>query len=143
MIVPDANLLIFAYDATAPAHERSRLWWEEALAGSEPVGIPWVVVLAFVRLTTHPTLSENPMTVAQARNAVDAWLALDHVRLLTPRASTLALFFDLLEQTQTGGNLSTDALIAALAQEYGGIVYSTDNDFNRFDGVNWRNPIIA
>ena len=141
MIVPDANLLIYAYDTTAPAHARARAWWEKALSGAEPVGLPWVVVLAFVRLMTHPTLNENPMTPAQARAAVAAWIATGNVRLLAPSPDTFIRFFDLLESVGTGGNLCTDALIAALALEYGGQVHSNDADFDRFDGIRRRNPL--
>lgn len=54
-------LLVYAHDLTAPAHKAARKWWEKSLSGQEPVGVPWVVVLAFVRLMTHATLSENPM----------------------------------------------------------------------------------
>lgn len=141
MIIPDANLLIYAYDATSPFHARARAWWEGVLSGVEPVGIPWIVVLAFVRLMTHPTLSENPMTVAQSREAVTTWLAIGHVRVLATTPATLDLFFELLASAGTGGNLSTDAMIAALATEYGGCIYSNDCDFDRFASVTWRNPI--
>jgi uncharacterized protein len=143
MIVPDANLLVYAYDETVPEHTRARRWWEDVLSGSEPVGIPWIVLLAFVRLLTHPALMENPMTVAQARSAVMAWLRLGHVRLLSPSAATAGMFFDLLAAAGTGGNLSTDAMIAGLATEYGGRVYTNDRDFGRFPGVVWRNPLTA
>lgn len=141
MIIPDANLLIYAYDETCPSHRTARSWWENALSGTEAVGIPWVVVLAFVRLATHPTLTENPMTVEQAEAAVMSWLEVDHVRLLTPSSATVARFFELLKATGTGGNLSTDAMIAALAAEYGGCVYSNDRDFARFPGVLSQNPL--
>ncbi len=141
MIVPDTNLLIYAYDSKAPAHRRARAWWESVLSGHEPVGLPWIVVLAFVRLMTHPTLSENPMTAAQARERVEEWLACDQVRLLSPESTTLNRFFDLLTATGTAGNLCTDALIAALAEEHGGKVYSNDADFARFPGIIWHNPL--
>lgn len=81
------------------------------------------------------------MTVAQTREAVTAWLAIGHVRLLTTTPATLAVFFDLLAAADRGGNLSTDAMIAALAAEHGGCIYSNDNDFARFATVAWRNPI--
>jgi toxin-antitoxin system PIN domain toxin len=141
VIVPDTNLLIYAYDSKAPAHRRARAWWESVLSGHEPVGLPWIVVLAFVRLMTHPTLSENPMTAAQARERVEEWLACDQVRLLSPESTTLNRFFDLLTATGTAGNLCTDALIAALAEEHGGKVYSNDADFARFPGIIWHNPL--
>jgi len=143
MIIPDANLLVYAYDETSPSHQVARVWWENALSGTEAVGIPWVVVLAFVRLVTHPTLTENPMTVEQAEEAVMSWLDAEHVRLLTPGNTTIVRFFELLTAAGTGGNLSTDAMIAALASEYGGCVYSNDRDFSRFPGVMSRNPLAA
>jgi toxin-antitoxin system PIN domain toxin len=141
MIIPDANLLIYAYDQSAESHQSARRWWEAALSGSELVGVPWIVVMAFVRLVTHPVVNENPMTVAQARQAVESWLRVDQVELLTPGRATFDFFFDFLEQAGTGGNLSTDAMIAALAMEHGGRIYSTDRDFSRFPGIKWQNPL--
>lgn len=141
MIVPDANLLIYAYDNTSPSHRAARRWWEDALSGTEPVGIPWIVVLAFVRLITHPTLAEQPFTVRQAEAAVRQWLDCIHVQLLVPREGTFDRFFSLLDEGGLGGNLATDALIAAHAEDYGGIVYSTDRDFERFTGVRRKNPL--
>ncbi len=141
MLIPDVNLLIYAHDADCPAHTRARKWWEHALSGVEPIGIPWVVVLAFVRLTTHPTISRNPMTCAQSRAATESWFALPHVRLLSPTLVTLTLFFDLLESSGGAGNLTTDALIAAHAVEMGGRVCTNDGDFARFSSVLCVNPL--
>ena len=42
----------------------------------------------------------------------------------------------------TGGNLTTDAHLAALAVEHGCTLYSTDADFGRFSGLDWRNPLV-
>jgi toxin-antitoxin system PIN domain toxin len=141
MIIPDVNLLIYGYDPLSKSHPEARQWWQSTLNAAEPVGIPWIVVLAFVRLATHPIICKNPMSVIQARRAVDSWFDLDHVRLLSPGKRTLDLFFHLLEQVNTGGNLTTDAMIAALAIEHGGDVRSTDSDFSRFPGLRWQNPL--
>lgn len=141
MILPDTNLLIYAYDTRSPSHRAARRWWEGVLSGNEPVGLCWVVVLAFVRLITHPTLSDHPFTVAEAEAATRLWLECDHVQLLVPRETTLRQFFALLEEGGLGGNLTTDALIGAHALDYGAIVHSTDRDFGRFAGVRWLNPL--
>ena len=141
MIVPDVNVLIYAYDETTPNHAVARKWWEDILSGSEPVGIPSVVVLAFVRLTTHPALVQDPISILQAKEIIFTWLAVSHVYLLSPTTSTITLFFEILGGVGTGGNLSTDAMIAALASEYGGTVYSSDHDFARFANLSWRNPL--
>lgn len=129
------------HDQTAAAHRLARRWWEAALSGTERVGIPWVVALAFVRLMTHPTLSENPMSVEQAGECVESWLRQPGCRLLPVGSSTVQLFFELLGSTGIGGNLCMDALIAASAKEYGGTIYSNDQDFARFPAVPWKNPL--
>lgn len=141
MIVPDANLLIYAHDKTAPQHNKAKQWWEDALSGVEPVGLPWIVALAFVRLMTHPTLSDNPMSVDQARECVEGWLDQPNCRMLPAGPSTVQIFFDMQKSAGVGGNLTTDAMIAAVATEYSGTVYSNDHDFNRFQGLSWRNPL--
>jgi predicted nucleic acid-binding protein len=105
------------------------------------VGIPWIVVLAFVRLITHPTLLEHPLTVREAEACVGQWLDCDHVRLLVPRERTFERFFSLLDEAGLGGNLATDALIAAHAEEYSATVHLTDRDFDRFTAVRWINPL--
>jgi len=140
MIVPDSNVLISAYDTTSPRHAKAKSWWEAALSGSEPIGIPWVVVLAFTRILTHPSVCEQPMTVKQVRKRIGQWFNQPHVRLLAPAAETIALFFELLEAAELGGSLSTAGLIAAHAREHGAVVYSSDREFDRFPGVKWKNP---
>lgn len=141
MIIPDVNILIYAHDSSSPPHRSARGWWEAALSGNEPVGIPVVVLMAFVRLMTHSTLSQNPMTVAQARERVEAWLEQPNCRVLPVSDRTVALFLELLSEVGQGGNLCTDAMIAASAKEYGGTVYSSDRDFDRFSGLRWSNPL--
>ena len=141
MIVVDTNLLVYAYDSVAPRHAAARHWLESALSGDEPVGIPWVVVLAFTRLLTHPTICDRPVAAAEVRAIVETWLALSHVRLLAPTSETMRIFFSLLESAGTGGNLTTDALIAAHAVEHAATVHSDDRDFGRFGGLRWHNPL--
>ncbi|MFN0129536.1 MAG: TA system VapC family ribonuclease toxin [Verrucomicrobiales bacterium] len=141
MIVPDANVLIFAHDEASPHHGRARGWWESALSGAEPVGLPWVVVLAFTRLLTHPQICENPLSIVQVRQIVGQWLAQPHVRLTQVSDQALERFFDLLQEAGGGGNLSTNALIALHAMEHSATVFSNDRDFDRFAGVRRVNPL--
>lgn len=141
MIIPDANLLIYAHDKASPSHDKARPWWEAALSGAEPVGLPWVVVLAVTRLLTHPSICENPLSPAQVRHIVEQWLSLPHVRIIHLSENALGRFFDLLEEAGTGGNLSTDALIALHALEHSATIASNDRDFDRFSGVKRINPL--
>ena len=110
---------------------------------SEPIGLAPVVVLAFVRLVTHPSVAANPRSVGETRQIVESWLDAPHVRVLPTSSSLMARFFDLLDAVGMGGNLSTDALIAAHALNADAKVYSNDSDFSRFPGLDFRNPLVA
>jgi hypothetical protein len=81
------------------------------------------------------------LVVEEVRAIVESWLAMPHVRLL-PHSSGLATrFFDALTQAGGGGNLTTDALIAAQAMEAGGRVFTNDRDFARFPALVTENPL--
>lgn len=142
MIIPDANLLIYAHDEASSWHAKARAWWEGVLSRTDPVGIPWVVVLAVTRLLTHPQICETPLTPTQVRSIVENWLSYRHVRLIHLSENALSRFFDLLEEAGTGGNLTTDALIAIHSLEHSATIYSNDRDFDRFSGVKRVNPLV-
>ena len=141
MIIPDANLLIYAHDSSCPQHGKARNWWQGALSGPETIGIPWVVVLAFTRLITHPQICTNPLAVGDVQAIVEGWIESSNVRIIQVSERALAAFFGLLEDAGMGGNLCTDALIALHAREHSAVVYSTDRDFDRFRGLRWVNPL--
>jgi toxin-antitoxin system PIN domain toxin len=141
MIIPDANLLIYAHDSRAPQHRKAKKWWETALSGSEPVGVPWVVVLAFTRIMTHPQICEDPLSIQDVREMVDDWTDAPCLRIIQLSDQALPRFFDLLEDAKMGGNLCTDALIALHAREHSATIYSNDRDFDRFPGIKWVNPL--
>lgn len=141
MIIPDTNLLIYAYDETSPHHRAAKDWWEQALGGSEPIGIPWIVVLAFTRLMTHPHLCTNPLSVAEVAEIAATWMSSRCVRMIQVGENAPRRFFELLEEAGTGGNLSTDAFIALHAMEHSATLCSNDRDFDRFQGVKVLNPL--
>lgn len=141
MIVPDLNLLLYAHDATSPRHEAARTWWEELSNGTERVGLSWLVVAGFIRLTTGPSVMGQPATPSQAIDTVEEWFRLPHVSPINPGSEHLRLLRQALAAAGVGGNLVTDAHIAALAMEYQAEVHSNDSDFGRFPGLRWRNPL--
>ena len=141
MIVPDLNLLVYAYSDGAPFHESARRWWEGLVNGTERVGISWVVATGFVRLLTHPSVRERPATPGQTVSYVEEWFRIPNVTPLNPGTDHLALFRRCLAAAGVGANLVTDAHLAALAMEYQAEVHSNDMDFGRFPGLRWRNPL--
>lgn len=143
MIIPDANLLLYAYDRESPFHRDASRWWATLLSGTEPVGLCPVVVFAFLRLATNARVFERPLTVREASERIASWLARPNVRLLIAGPGHVATVCHLLAKAGTGGNLVTDAQIAALAQEYGATIHSADTDFARLPGVTWENPLLG
>jgi toxin-antitoxin system PIN domain toxin len=140
MILPDVNVLIHAHNADSAVHEKARLWWDACLAGSEGVGLAWATMLGFVRITTNRKVVAHPLPVAEVTGYLDAWLALPHVHIAEPSATHFTRLRGELERLGTAGNLTTDAHLAVLAIERGYVLYSTDADFARFNGLRWVNP---
>jgi len=141
VIVPDVNLLLYAVVDSYRHHEAARRWWEELLAGAEPVGLTAPVVFGFIRIATNRRIFDPPMTVEAATEHVREWLAQPPARLLPAGPRHLDIAFELLEATGSAANLTTDVQIAAAAIEYGAEVHSNDTDFARIPGVRWRNPL--
>jgi uncharacterized protein len=139
--IPDVNLLLYALDERAPPHERARSWLEQALSGSETVGLSWQVLVAFVRLSTRAAVFEQPLSADEAFDVVDGWLGQPPVTIVHPGRRHAAVLRELLSTVGTAGNLTTDAHLAALALEHGAELCSHDRDFGRFPGVRWVDPL--
>ena len=143
MIIIDANLLIYAIDLDSPHHKISCSWFERILNGSELIGLPWIVLLAFLRITTRAGVLQKPMAVEQAVAYCQSWLDLGSVRFLVPGRNHWPIFRNLLLSVGTAGNLTSDVHLAALALEHGCTLYSADHDFKRFPGITHVNPLAG
>jgi toxin-antitoxin system PIN domain toxin len=142
MILLDANLLIYAIDTDSPHHKRARRWLEKTLSSDVQVGLPWIVVLAFVRITTRAGILRTPLSIEHAVGFVDEWLAQPYVMLVSPGEAHWPVLRNLLIGGGASGNLTSDAHLAALAIENGCEIASTDNDFRRFTGIKLVNPLV-
>lgn len=140
MILPDINLVIYAYYEDSPFHVHARAWWERCLSGTEPVGIAWVVVLGFVRLMSNRRMLARPLPASEAARRCRSWLLQPNVRTVLPGPTHMDILSGLLSGPM-GPNLITDAHLAALAIEHQAELHSNDGDFARFSGLIWRNPI--
>ena len=137
----DANLLIYAVDATAPEHDRASAWLTDQLNGDRRVGLPWESLTAFFRITTHPRAADHPLKPADAWRFVRDWLAVDLVWVPLATERHADVFSSLVDRYRVAGNLVPDAHLAALAIEHGLEVCSADTDFTRFTEIRWLNPI--
>lgn len=140
MKLVDANVLLHAYNTSAPRHAEARAWLEEALSSDEPIALAWIVVLAFLRITTNPRAVARPLAVEAACALVDRLLEQPPVRLLDAGPEHWRHLRRLLHETGSAGNLTTDAHLAALAIEHGATLASYDHDFGRFPHLRWERP---
>lgn len=140
MNVVDANVLRYAVNEDAAHHEDARRWLDGALIGAETVGFSWLVVFAFVRLSTKAGLFPRPLPVPDALAQVDAWMSAPAAVVVEPTARHLPLLVQLLTRAGTVGDLVNDPHLAALAIEHRGAVVTYDRDFDRFPGLEWRRP---
>jgi toxin-antitoxin system PIN domain toxin len=140
MRLVDANVLLYAVNRAAPHHGRSRTWLDEALAGDEAVGFSWVVLLAFLRLATHPSVFARPLDADQAVAVVRSWLAQPSAMVVEPGPRHAEVLGGLLAEAGAAGNLVNDAHLAALAIEHAALISTFDADFGRFRGVRWARP---
>lgn len=141
MIILDVNILIYAVNRDATLHARAKSWLEAALSGTETIGIPWIVILAFLRLTTRPGLFRNPMPMDAAFDVLESWMEQPPVIIVDPGPRHRTILRGLLAAIGTGGNLTSDAHLAALALENRAELCSFDQDFLRFPDLKWRNPL--
>lgn len=140
-MIVDANILLYAVDSTSVHHERAARWLTEALNGDVRVGLPWQALGAFLRISTNPRITAQPLTPAGAQHHVDAWLAAGPAWVPPATERTVAAYSQLARRHDVSANLVPDAQLAALALELGVAVVSADTDFAGFPEVRWLNPV--
>jgi hypothetical protein len=136
----DANVLLYSIDRSATHHEAAHDWLETSLNGRETLALPWVSLLAFVRLSTNPAVYPHPLESGRALDIVDLWLSSGIVTTAEPGGGHIGRLRDLLTATGHGGNLVNDAHLAAIALDHDATVVTFDSDFGRFPGVKWERP---
>lgn len=142
MKVVDANVLLYAVDRGAEHHTASKTWIDRTLSGHESVVLPWICLLAFVRISTHPAVYDRPLTPQQALDVVDVWLHAPVATTAEPDRDHVERLRAMLAATGRGGNLVNDAHLAAIARQHRATVITFDSDFGRFPGVRWEQPSL-
>jgi hypothetical protein len=141
LILIDANILLYAEDASSNFNYSARRWLDKQLSGSDSVCFCWSVISAYLRISTNLRIYDNPLRIDEAIERVSSWLEQPCARIIAPTEAHWEIFSKLLLTGQAYANLVPDAHLAALAIEYGCTLYSSDRDFARFKGLKWRNPL--
>jgi len=113
--IVDLNVPLYAIDSDSPHHDKVVSRWNTLLSGDESIGLPWIVLSSFLRLTTHKRVFEHPLSIPMAFAFVDEWLALDVVFVPVEKPVHALILRRLLESSGTAANLVADAHIAAIA----------------------------
>ena len=137
----DANILLYSVDETSPFHAQALAWLTAALNGPRRVGIPWMSLVAFIRIATNPRASRLPLTPEQAWQHVEAWLDAPACWIPSPGRGHREIFAGLIVAHDVRAGLVTDAVLVALCVEHGLEMVSADSDFARFSEVEWVNPV--
>jgi len=140
MILPDVNVLIYAFRQDMPQHVVCRPWLEDVVTGDTRFGLSPLALSALVRITTNPRTFVTPSPVEEAFGFCDDLLGQPHCEVVEPGERHWGVFRRLCLETGTHGPSITDAWFAALAIESGCDWITFDRDFGRFPGLNWRQP---
>lgn len=141
MILPDVNVLVYAFREDSPDHEGYARWLQERLDGSEPVALADFVLSGFLRIVTHPRIFHPVTPLNCAVDFVEAVKAASTSVRLRPSERHWSVFLDLCAQAGARGNAIPDAYLAALAIEQGCTLYTADHGFARYPGLRWFHPL--
>ncbi len=138
----DANILLYSIDEENPFHARASEWLTEALNGPRRVGLPWLSLWAFMRISTNPRASRQPLSPQQAWDYVDAWSTAPAVWSPEPGRGHAEILRQLMLTLDLRAGLISDAILAAMCIEHGLTIVSADSDFARFPELTWFNPLL-
>lgn len=143
MITFDVNVLLQAFMPRSPHHARCRLLVEEVVQAGEPFGVSELVLAAVVRIATNPRVFKPPASTKRAFEFCAALLGHEQAVSISPGRRHFRIFRDLVEASGVRGSDTTDAYLAALAMEHGCEWWTADTDFERFEGLRFKNVLSA
>ena len=140
MILPDVNVLLYAFRQDADRHSDYYKWLDQIVNDVAPFGVSPQTLASLVRISTHPRIYVNPSRLDEAVAFCDTILEVPNCTVVQPRERHWSIFTDLCRQARVRGNLVQDAWFAALAIESGCEWITTDRDYARFPRLRWREP---
>ena len=141
MILPDVNVLLYAFRSDAEAHDTHRIWLEEVINGEAAYGMSPQVLASVIRVATHPRIYQHPSPLADTLAFVAVLTEQPHCQIIQPGPRHWSIFTRLCQRANAYGNLVQDAWLAALAIESGCEWITHDRDYARFEGLQWRTPL--
>lgn len=141
MILPDVNVLLYAFRNDSPDHDAFRLWLDAVVNGEAAYGMSPQVLAGVIRVATHPGIFVRPSRLAHTTAFASLLLEQPHCQIVQPGPRHWGIFRDVCQRANATGNLVQDAWFAALAIESGCEWITMDRDYARFEGLRWRTPL--
>ncbi len=139
----DVNILLYASDETSPLHHKAVSFLQQCAAGREVFCLAWLTAMSYLRMATHPSIFERPLTPAQAVGNIEALLSLPHCRAIGEEADHLRVYQDITQAVPARGNLVPDAHLATVLSQHGVVtLYTHDRDFRKFTFLDVRDPLV-
>ncbi|MBI4898798.1 MAG: PIN domain-containing protein [Actinobacteria bacterium] len=137
----DANVLLYASDASSEFHERALKTLHELAEGRELLYLFWPMLMAYLRISTHPSIFANPLSSEDAIANISQLTERANVRTPGEAEDFLQIFNESTADLTIRGNLVPDAHVVALMRQYDvKTIISHDRDFRKFDGIKVADP---
>lgn len=144
MILPDVNVLVYAFRREAEHHERYATWLAGVIAGADELALHDVVLASMARIVTNPRIFADPAPMSATLDFLSRVRAARRARWLPPSSVTWDELDQLTRQDRgIRGNLVPDAHLAALALAHGCRIATADRGFARFPGLTCFDPAAA
>lgn len=144
MYLVDVDVLLHATIGDAAHHKTARRWLDERLGGqANTAGLAWPVLVAYVEAMTGPTLLYPPVSSDQAWATVTAWLQAPAAWTPVPGTQQARLVGELLAQIPAVGRSAWAVHLAALAQEHGLTIATSNPTYHHLPGVRHYNPLTG
>jgi len=139
----DVNILLYASDQSSPLHAKAAKFLRQCVESREVFCLAWLTLMSYLRMTTHPSIFNNPLTHHEALGNLDALLALPHCRVIGEEENFWSTYQDITAEVPTRGNLVPDAHLAAVLSGHGvTTLYTHDRDFRKFDFLKVNDPLV-
>lgn len=138
----DANVLLHAANTSSVGHRKARAFLDACAGSDEPLCLTWGVAMAFLRISTHSAIFSNPLTPAQATEALEELMDLPQTRLLVEEPGFWAVFRKVAAPVAPRAKAVPDTHLAALLRFHGvRRLFTSDRDFRRFDFLEVIDPL--
>ncbi len=138
----DANILLYASDSSSASHQKAMDFLALLPCENDILCLAWPTLMAYQRISTHPSIFSNPLTPADAWKNIQGLLDLPRCRVISEEDSFSADYTQVTDGITVRGNLVPDAHLATILRQHGVTrIYTADTDFLKFQFLEVINPL--